>query len=271
MKPMNKTLSLLTATLAALAIAATPALAGEDDDDDDSASGGGGGTPVTQVAPRGGVATGLGGTADDGSGSLLLIGGLALDRRRWPPRPQAARVVRAVIAVAAVLAATGCGSPSYGDDQPTPTPPAATATVTTATLNAAQAARRRVSAPVRVVIGAIAVSAPLIPLGLDSHGALEVPKRFDQAGWWTGGSRPGERGPAVIAGHVDSKTGPAIFYRLGKLRRGDQIVVQRRDGSKVSFRVTRVEHVSKNRFPTTAGVRADGPARAAARHLLRDV
>lgn len=107
-----------------------------------------------------------------------------------------------------------------------------------------------VARPVRIAIPAIGVSAPVIPLGLDRAGALEVPQDFSKTGWWTGGGRPGERGPAVIAGHVDSHTGPAVFFRLGDLRRGDAITVERADGSHVRFRVARSEHYSKERFPT---------------------
>jgi LPXTG-site transpeptidase (sortase) family protein len=108
----------------------------------------------------------------------------------------------------------------------------------------------RAPRPVRVRIAAIGVDAPLIPLGLDAHRALEVPERFDVAGWWSGGYRPGESGPAVIAGHVDSKTGPAVFYRLGDLERGDAVMVQRRDGSTVRYVVKSVGRYAKTAFPT---------------------
>jgi hypothetical protein len=111
---------------------------------------------------------------------------------------------------------------------------------------------RRVSPPARVEIPAIRVDAPLIRLGLDRQGALEVPKRFDEAGWWVGGARPGERGPAVIAGHVDSKSGPAVFYEIGRLRRGDAVIVRRRDGSRVRFTVQGSARYAKSRFPTRA-------------------
>ncbi|MDA0159909.1 class F sortase [Solirubrobacter ginsenosidimutans] len=155
--------------------------------------------------------------------------------------------MKPVIAVAAVLAVTGCGS-TRAVQAPESHPPVATVTV--ATLPPAPSKPASVPVPVRVVIPAIGVDAPLIRLGLDADGALEVPQRFDQAGWWTGGSRPGERGPAVIAGHVDSRTGPAVFYRLGKLRRGDRIVIRGRDGTSVTFRVKRSEQVRKDHFPT---------------------
>ena len=126
------------------------------------------------------------------------------------------------VAVAVAMAVAGCGSGSDSGSLPLlPARERPPATVTaTATASAAATATptpkavRRVAPPVRVEIPSIGVDAPLIRLGLDAKGALEVPKRFDVAGWWTGGSRPGERGPAVIAGHVDSKTGAAVFYEL---------------------------------------------------------
>jgi hypothetical protein len=157
----------------------------------------------------------------------------------------------AMVAVLAVLATAGCGSDS--GDQALPPLPERTVTAQAAPRDdAGPPARRvrRVAAPVRVKIPSIGVDAPLIRLGLDAKGALEVPKRFDEAGWWTGGSRPGERGPAVIAGHVDSKTGKAVFYELGRLRRGDVVTVRRRDGSNVRFTVQGSARYAKDHFPT---------------------
>ncbi|HEX2315006.1 MAG TPA: class F sortase, partial [Thermomonospora sp.] len=85
-----------------------------------------------------------------------------------------------------------------------------------------------------------------------ADGALEGPSetRVQQAGWYRYGAAPGSRGSAVIAGHVDSRTGPAVFYRLGELRPGDHVHVRRRDGRTAVFRITRVELVGKDRFPT---------------------
>jgi len=68
---------------------------------------------------------------------------------------------------------------------------------------------------------------PLVGLGVDSHGALEVPRRYEQAGWYIPGLAPGQYGPAVIAGHVDSTTGPAVFYRLSALHTGAVVTVRR--------------------------------------------
>jgi sortase (surface protein transpeptidase) len=109
----------------------------------------------------------------------------------------------------------------------------------------------RVAAPPRWIrIPAIGVSAPVIPLGLNPDRTLQTPQEWGQTGWYTGGPEPGEQGPAVIAGHVDSTSGPAVFYRLGELHRGAVISIRRADRSNVRFRVQGVERWAKDRFPT---------------------
>jgi len=104
--------------------------------------------------------------------------------------------------------------------------------------------------PARLVIPSIGVSASLLRLGLRSDGTLEVPENFALTGWWSGGATPGERGPAVIVGLIDSKTGPAVFYRLRYLSAGDKIKVIGRDRSIVWFEVERLEQHPKDFFPT---------------------
>jgi hypothetical protein len=109
------------------------------------------------------------------------------------------------------------------------------------------------SEPVRLAIPAIGVSTALIPLGLNADGTIEVPPlgRSAPAGWYRYLATPGEVGPAVILGHVDSaRDGPAVFYRLADLRAGDQIAVLRADGRTAVFTVTRVEDYPKSEFPT---------------------
>ena len=83
-------------------------------------------------------------------------------------------------------------------------------------------------------------------------GSLQVPKDWDTAGWYDKGPRPGQPGPAVILGHVDSKTGPAVFYRLRALRPPDIVRVGLADGRTLVFRVQRVERYPKDEFPTEA-------------------
>jgi sortase family protein len=109
---------------------------------------------------------------------------------------------------------------------------------------------QRAARPVQIEIPAIGVKARIIRLGLNPDRSLEVPANFADTGWWSGGPRPGESGPAVIAGHVDSHTGPAVFYKIGDLRPGDAIVVDRRDGSRARFTVLGSERYPKAHFPT---------------------
>jgi sortase (surface protein transpeptidase) len=104
--------------------------------------------------------------------------------------------------------------------------------------------------PVRVAIPAIGVVAPVTRLGLESDGTLEVPTSFTDAGWWSGGFRPGQTGPAVIVGHVDSADGPAVFANLRELTEGDVVHVFRADGSGIEFEIDRVEEHEKADFPT---------------------
>nr|WP_218007902.1 class F sortase [Herbidospora sakaeratensis] len=106
-----------------------------------------------------------------------------------------------------------------------------------------------VANPTRVRIPAIKVNSAIIPLKLDKKGKLIAPKRFDVAGWHKSGPEPGEKGVAVIAAHVDSKSGPAVFYRLRELRAGHKITVNRADGSSVTFTVYRVARYPKNNVP----------------------
>jgi LPXTG-site transpeptidase (sortase) family protein len=109
------------------------------------------------------------------------------------------------------------------------------------------------SVPIHLRIPAIGVDAPLMQLGLKGDGTLQVPPYSKSAppGWYRGSPTPGQTGPAVILGHVDTfEAGPVVFYRLARLKPGDLISIDRRDGRTATFRVQRVENVPKNRFPT---------------------
>jgi LPXTG-site transpeptidase (sortase) family protein len=104
--------------------------------------------------------------------------------------------------------------------------------------------------PERLRIPAIEVDAPVIDLGLTDRGGLEVPSDWDATGWWTGSAAPGHVGATVIAGHVDSRSGPAVFYRLEELTAGDEITVIGADGTEVTYAVDRIEQFPKAEFPT---------------------
>jgi hypothetical protein len=108
---------------------------------------------------------------------------------------------------------------------------------------------------VTVAIPAIGVHTKLINLGLGPGNTLQVPPLtpagVQEAGWYDRGPTPGQVGPAVIAGHIDSYAGPGVFFRLGALRPGDQISVTRADGTVAVFRVAAVDEYRKSGFPTS--------------------
>ncbi len=107
------------------------------------------------------------------------------------------------------------------------------------------------SLPVRLAVPSVKIDTGLLRLGLDTDGTLQVPWKPLLAGWYTGSPTPGELGPSVIAGHVDSwATGPAVFYRLGQVATGARVDVTRADGSVADFRVTAVASYPKAAFPT---------------------
>lgn len=106
------------------------------------------------------------------------------------------------------------------------------------------------SEPIRLDIPSVGIHTRLLELGLNPDATLEVPSRPMQAGWYAGSPTPGERGPSIIAGHVDAETGPAVFHRLGDVSPGDRIDVTREDGSVASFEVTAVRSFAKDDFPT---------------------
>ena len=103
--------------------------------------------------------------------------------------------------------------------------------------------------PAFVDISAIGSTSTIERLGTLLDGRLETPNDFMKVGWWAGGVVPGAVGPAVLAGHLDSVQGPAIFARLHLLKPGDRIAIARRDGVVVHFAVTRIDRYPKDLFP----------------------
>jgi len=112
--------------------------------------------------------------------------------------------------------------------------------------------RHPVARPVRLIVPAIGVRTDLVKLGLTTAGTLQVPASTGVAGWYDRSPRPGQTGAAIIAGHIDSLAGPAVFFRLASLRPGDRAYVRRADGTLAVFRVTAVHSYLKTRFPTAA-------------------
>ncbi|MEU6242144.1 class F sortase [Streptomyces sp. NPDC047024] len=167
--------------------------------------------------------------------ALVLLTGLALIRNGsgefdvGPPQPAAA-------------AALDTGAPASAPDTALPAGPGSAAPA---------AAPLAFSAPDRVRIPAIRVDAPVTPVGLDADGAVGAPPPEDTnlAGWFTGAVSPGEQGTAVVVGHVDNQRGPAVFYGLGALKKGDRVEVDRQDGRTAVFEIYGVEVFEKSKFP----------------------
>lgn len=92
--------------------------------------------------------------------------------------------------------------------------------------------------PVKLVIPRISVDATIEPRGLDTNKNLDTPRDFHDVAWYRLGPAPGQPGNALINGHVNWWTGSAVFTHLSQLRRGDEVIVLREDGSRAVFRVT---------------------------------
>lgn len=140
--------------------------------------------------------------------------------------------------------APSAATPSAGDEAPFAVPADGSAPDPFAAFNPTYS-----GSPTRLMVKAIGVDTPLETLRLGPDGALTPPKDFAKAGFYSGGTLPGDTGPAVVAGHVDSKRGPAVFYKLREMQKGDRIEVVR-GGKTITFTVTSTAWYPKNRFPT---------------------
>lgn len=126
--------------------------------------------------------------------------------------------------------------------------PAVPSPESTTTGGASAAASSDVAPPVAVAAPSVGLVAPLVPVGKTVDGALAVPE-FGTAGWYRHGVRPGAVGAAVLAGHVDSTTGPDVFFPLRRLEVGDAVLVHLADGMTSTFVVEDVEVTDKDALP----------------------
>ncbi|MGC4896281.1 class F sortase [Micromonospora sp. DT31] len=122
--------------------------------------------------------------------------------------------------------------------------------------------RKAAGRPVRLTVPAIKVVAPVTPVGQARDGSVDVPPltEHNQTGWYDRGAVPGEPGRAIIVGHVDTKTGPAVFYRLHSLKPGTRVQVTRSDRRVVTFKVDSVEYFDKTNLPAARVYGDSGPA-----------
>jgi sortase (surface protein transpeptidase) len=170
-----------------------------------------------------------------------------------------ARCRLALVAVLLSGAAACSSTPSPTSDAAPAPDPVATATAASspppsAAPPAFRSSRTLVTAavPVRLRIPALGVDAPVGRVGQAADGTVQVPTRWEEVGWFDRGARPGDAGPAVLLGHVDSRTGPAVFLRLPRVRTSDVVEVTGADRVVRRFRVTSVREYPKVRFPTEA-------------------
>ena len=155
------------------------------------------------------------------------------------------------VGVGAAGLATSALSPAHAaplPPRPVPIPAPTERTVLPASLATGPQAAR----PTWLSIPSLGIRTRLIHLGVNADGTLQVPSSTTVAGWYTGSPRPGTVGSAIIAGHVDSRTGPGIFFWLRTLHRGDRIYVGRADGTMAVFTVTKIRKFAKDEFPTAA-------------------
>ncbi len=148
------------------------------------------------------------------------------------------------VAMAAMSPAATVPMPVKPKPLPAPSGPAV--------LPVSMATTAEAASPTWLTVPALGIRTSLIHLGVTKSGTLQVPATTTVAGWFTGSPRPGAVGAAVIAGHVDSRTGVGIFFWLRTLRPGDRIYVGRADGTMAVFAVTNVQMYAKDKFPTTA-------------------
>ena len=169
-----------------------------------------------------------------------------------------ARQFWGLVALLLVLALNGCDFSAT-----TPSAAVSTSTVHEATTPAMVAptavptrSRNAKATPSRLLIPAINLDADIEEVGIltngDFAGDMDTPSRnrWEHVGWYDAGPRPGERGSAVIDGHLDRPHGyPAVFWRLRELHAGDEVSVVMSNGKKLTFRVTRIAYYTPHAAP----------------------
>jgi len=175
-------------------------------------------------------------------------------------RKRGARWALGTALAAAVACAGGASVSAFGVFDGTPAQAGATyipPSITTVAPRLAGDARAKPlarSAPVQIRIPGIGVNAPVMKVGREADGTVQVPplEEHNLTGWYEYGPAPGQRGPAVILGHVDSTTGISVFYYLKNMHAGDKVYVTLADGKVAAFAVDGLQRVAKDAFPTAS-------------------
>lgn len=142
------------------------------------------------------------------------------------------------VAVSCGAAAAAQGEPTR-HSSPTPAPSAQPAIIPPTA-----------AAPVRIQIPSINLNTQLTELAVNSTDQPSAPPNPWVPGWYPASPAPGDVGPAIIAGHLDTYTGPAIFWRLSQVQVGNTILISRADGTTITFDIYKVQAVSQQNFPS---------------------
>lgn len=178
------------------------------------------------------------------AGGVLV--GVGVAAQTSPPQPSASTARDPVT----TSSAPAIPAPATATSPASSAPPSSALSRDRTTAPAAHPGLSR-SAPTSISIPAIGVHAQFVQLGLAADGSIEVPSDVTHVGWYHLGPAPGQAGPAVVLGHVDSaRSGPGVFFKLGALSNGDAITVNRSDGRVVTFIVYAVREYPKDDFPT---------------------
>jgi hypothetical protein len=169
-------------------------------------------------------------------------------RRAWAAGIALLAVAGVVLIALALTSGPRAAAPIAAADTRAPV------TVATPAPTSAAAPDLPASPPTRIAIPAIGVDSAVNPVGLNPDRTVQVPvpgPLYDQAAWYSGSVTPGQRGPSVILGHIDSAAnGPSVFYKLSRLRPLDEFTVTRADGRPVVYKVNSVKSYPKDAFPT---------------------
>lgn len=159
-----------------------------------------------------------------------------------------------IAALGLAVLLSGCsGGEAQEDRAPSPSAASQTSAEAPAPSSGQDPVVLPASAPENVRIPAIGTDSELLHLGLRDNGSLEVPPTAPDspASWYDKSPTPGELGPAVLLGHVNEDDGSdGVFAGLRDLQPGDEIRIEREDGSTATFAVDRGEAYPKDDFAT---------------------
>ena len=177
------------------------------------------------------------------AGVLAVVIGLRAQRSAPQPPPSAASPV------SVIPTPTGAAPPNRADPSKSPSAAQLPARPTQNTQGPILAR----SIPIGLDIPAVGVNTPVQQLGLNPDGSVQVPPltRYSHAGWYKYSPTPGQLGPSIILGHIDSAAyGPGVFFKLGDLRQHDMVSITLADHIVAVFGIERVVAYPKSQFPT---------------------